>query len=116
MRYCASEKYEIIRLVEESSLSVRKTLEHLGIKHSTFYNWLKRYQEDGIDGLEDKKPAPKAVWNKIPTSHQDAIVETALDKPELSPREIAVTYTDDNAYFVSESSVYRGNPPIFNRS
>lgn len=107
MRYCASEKYEIIRLVEESSLSVRKTLEHLDIKRSTFYNWLKRYQEDGIDGLEDKKPSPKAVWNKISQDHQDAIVETALDKPELSPREIAVTYTDDNAYFVSESSVYR---------
>jgi len=107
VRYCASEKYEIIRLVEESSLSVRKTLEHLDIKRSTFYNWLKRYQEDGIDGLEDKKPAPKVVWNKIPADHQDAIVETALDKPELSPREIAVTYTDDNAYFVSESSVYR---------
>lgn len=107
MRYCASEKYEIIRLVEESSLSVRKTLEHLDIKRSTFYNWLKRYQEDGIDGLEDKKPSPKLVWNKIPQDHEDAIVETALEKPELSPREIAVTYTDDNAYFVSESSVYR---------
>jgi transposase InsO family protein len=107
MRYSASEKYEIIRLVEQSSLSVRKTLEHLDIKRSTFYNWLKRYQEDGIDGLEDKKPSPKAVWNKIPQDHQDAIVETALDKPELSPREIAVTYTDDKAYFVSESSVYR---------
>ena len=26
---------------------------------------------------------------------------------QLSPRELAVTYTDDNAYFVSESSVYR---------
>jgi putative transposase len=30
-----------------------------------------------------------------------------LDKPALSPREIAVSYTDDHAYFVSESTVYR---------
>jgi len=107
MRYPASEKYEIIRLVEESSLPVRKTLEHLDIRRSTFYNWLKRYHENGIDGLEDKKPAPEVVWNKIPQAHQDAIVEAALDKPALSPREIAVTYTDQEAYFVSESSVYR---------
>ena len=31
----------------------------------------------------------------------------ALERPELSPRELAVTFTDERAYFVSESSVYR---------
>jgi hypothetical protein len=31
----------------------------------------------------------------------------ALDRPELSPRELAVTFTDEKAYFVSEASVYR---------
>jgi hypothetical protein len=31
----------------------------------------------------------------------------ALDRPELSPRELAVTFTDERAYFVSEASVYR---------
>ena len=31
MRYPASEKLEIIRLVEQSHLSVRRTLEKLGI-------------------------------------------------------------------------------------
>ena len=31
----------------------------------------------------------------------------ALEKPELSPRELAVSFTDTEGYFVSESSVYR---------
>ena len=53
MRYSASEKLEIIRLVEGSSLSVRQTLHRLDIHKSTFYNWLKRYQDDGVEGLED---------------------------------------------------------------
>ncbi len=35
------------------------------------------------------------------------MVELALEKPELSPRELAVSYTDDKRYFISESSVYR---------
>jgi len=35
------------------------------------------------------------------------VVELALEKPELSPRELAVSYTDDKRYFISESSVYR---------
>ena len=36
-----------------------------------------------------------------------AIVDLALDEPELSPRELAVTFTDTSASFVSEASVYR---------
>ena len=107
MRYCATDKYEIIQLVQNSKLSVRQTLDRLSIHKSTFYNWLNRYQENGIDGLEDKKPIPQAVWNKITETHRDAVVELALEKPELSPRELAVSYTDDKRYFISESSVYR---------
>ena len=39
MRYPAAEKLEIIRLVEESRLPVRRTLERLGIPRATFYRW-----------------------------------------------------------------------------
>ncbi len=37
MRYPASEKREIIRLVERSYLPVRRTLDKLGIPTTTFY-------------------------------------------------------------------------------
>ena len=107
MRYSASEKYEIIQLVERSDLSVRKTLAHLDIHRSTFYNWLQRYRDEGVDGLNDMKPVTDSTWNKIPTVHRTAIIDMALAEPQLSPRELAVTYTDDKSYFVSESSVYR---------
>ena len=107
MRYSSSEKYETIQLVERSDLPVSKTLAHLDIHKSTFYNWLKRYRDGGIDGLADIKPVVDPVWNKIPATHRTAIIDLALAEPQLSPRELAVTYTDDKAYFVSESSVYR---------
>jgi putative transposase len=107
MRYSAADKYEIIQLVQNSDLSVRQTFTRFDIHKSTFYNWLRRYQENGVDGLEDKKPMPLAVWNKIFEGHREAIVDLALDKPELSPRELAVSYTDSRSYFVSESTVYR---------
>ena len=65
MRYSSSEKYEIIRLVEGSNLPVCKTLRQLNIHKSTFYNWLKRYQEHGIEGLENRKPTSTLAWNQI---------------------------------------------------
>jgi transposase-like protein len=46
MRYPASEKLEIIRLVEQSHLPVKRTLEKLGIPRSTF-----------IDGATFIRPA-----------------------------------------------------------
>ena len=39
MRYPASEKLEIIRLVEQSRLPVRQTLEKLAILPASFYRW-----------------------------------------------------------------------------
>jgi putative transposase len=107
MRYPASEKIEIIRLVEQSPLSARRTLEKLGIPRSTFNNWYDRFQTGGAEGLEDRRPMPARVWNRIPDQVRDQIIELALDRPELSPRELAVTFTDRRGYFVSESSVYR---------
>jgi transposase InsO family protein len=47
------------------------------------------------------------VWNRIPDDVRRQIVELALEWPELSPRELAVTFTDTKGYFVSEASVYR---------
>lgn len=38
---------------------------------------------------------------------REQVVALALDGPELSPRELAVRFTDTRGYFVSEASVYR---------
>ena len=107
MRYSASQKLEIIELVEQSTLSVARTLASIGIPRSTFYDWYGRYQDGGIEALEDGKPRPQRVWNKIPDEIGAAIVNLALDEPDLSPRELAVNFTDTKASFVSEASVYR---------
>jgi hypothetical protein len=38
---------------------------------------------------------------------REQIIKPALDEPTLSPRELAVRFTDTENYFVSEASVYR---------
>ena len=107
MRYPASEKLEIIRIVEQSHLPARHTLDQLGIARRTFYRWYDRFLEGGPEALEDRPSAPSRVWNRIGDDIQDQIVEMALDYSELSPRELAVRFTDEKRYFVSEATVYR---------
>ena len=107
MRYAASEKLEIIRLVEESHLSARRTLAKLGIPRTTFYRWYYRYLQRGEAGLADQSPKPKHVLNRVPDEVKRKVVKPALQETELSPGELAVTFTDQERYFVSESTVYR---------
>ncbi len=107
MRRTASEKLELIRLVEGTDLPVRETLRQLGVPRSTFYGWYQRYLALGFDGLHDKKPVHRPRWNAIPEAVQRQVLELALDRTNLSPRELACHYTDEKRYFISESSVYR---------
>ena len=107
MRYSQPEKMETIRLVEESALPVKRTLDELDINKSTFYKWYWRYKEYGYEGLADKKPVPRQFWNKIPENIKEQVVDIALEHSEKSPRELAWFITDTQEYFISESSVYR---------
>src|SRR3954463_10213727 len=107
MRYPAPEKLEIIRLVEPSALPVRQTLEKIGIPRATFYRWYDLYRGGGPEALDDRHPKPDRVWNRIPDDVRGRIIRLALDEPALSPRQLAVRFTDSEGYFVSEASVYR---------
>jgi putative transposase len=102
-----AEKMEIITLVEQSPLSVKATLKEIGIHRSTFYAWYKRYLQQGYDGLADKPVERRGCWNQLPPKEKEQIVTLALERPDLSCRELAWHITDQQGWFVSESSVYR---------
>ena len=107
MRYSQSEKMEIIKMVEESDLPIKRTLKALDVPKSTFYGWYRRYESDGFDGLEDRSSGPNRFWNRIPDAEREKVVKLALKAPEKTPRELAFDITDKEGYFISESSVYR---------
>ena len=107
MRYPASEKLEIIRIVEQAHLPAKQTLDRLGVARRTFYRWFDWYLEGGPEALEDWPSAPSRVWNRIPAEVHDQIIELSLEQSELSPRELAVRFTDEKRYFMSEATVYR---------
>ena len=108
MRYPASEKLEIIRIVEQSHLPARRTLDKLGIPRATFHRWYDRFLTGGVEALEDRSPT---AWPGVePHSRRRAGADRRTCPGQaraVSPRELAVTFTDTEGYFVSEASVYR---------
>jgi putative transposase len=107
MRYSPSDKTEIIRLVEQSTLPARRTLEKLDIPRSSFYRWYDRYQRGGPEALADRPSRPNRVWNRIPEAIRSQIVDLALDQPELSPRELAVRFNGRQ-----ECDLFRCSPSL----
>ena len=79
----------------------------MDIPRTTVYRWYERYLQRGEAGLQDQSPRPKHIWNRVPDEVKRKVVDFALKETELSPRELAVTFTDRERYFVSESTVYR---------
>ena len=96
MRYPASEKLEIIRLVERSHLPVRRTLDKLGIPATTFYRWYDRYRAVGETELEDRTSGPGRVWNRIPDNVRRQIVK-------LYQGALIMTHRDDLPRFSARS-------------
>ena len=48
----------VIRHAEEVTGNVAQTCRYFGITRQTFYVWLRRYQEKGLEGLRDKSRRP----------------------------------------------------------
>lgn len=72
-----------------------------------FYRWYEQYQTGGPEALGDRPSQPSRIWNRIPDNVRSQIITLALEQSELSPRELAVRFTDTKGYFVSEATVYR---------
>ena len=82
MKYCAEEKYEIIGLVEASSLSVRKTLKQIAVSKSSFYEWYPRYLEDGIEGLRDRTNGRISSGTESPMKSGSALSSMRWSTPD----------------------------------
>ena len=100
----AEEKTEVLARVASSSVPKRKALGELGVPRSTYYRWLRRREQQG---LEDHAGGGKRPWNRLTSREANNVLSAAREMPELSCRQLAAWVTDNMGFSVSESTVYR---------
>ena len=100
----AAEKATVISKVTSSPLPKRRALRELGIPKSTYYRWLRRQDQQGLDDLAG---GGNPAWNRLTSQEVHYVVSTARQMPELSCRQLAAWTTDNRGFSVSESTVYR---------
>jgi putative transposase len=108
MSLSASEKVEVIRMVEGSALSIRKNTGRAWYQAQQFLSLVSTLSGRRSGCPSQSFPLPPAVlWNKLPESVKEQCLEVALQHTDKSPRELAWHIGDEHHYFISESSVYR---------
>ena len=80
----AMKKKAILDKVAESNLPTKTILKQLGISRSTYYSWLKRYQEEGMAGLMDSRSGPRPQ-DEPEDGDQLEDVEMEGPKEEINP-------------------------------
>ena len=99
-----AEKAEVLDKVASSGLPKRRVLGGLGVPRSTYYRWLRRKEQQGLD---DDAGGGKPPWNRLTSQEVDCVLSAAREMPELSCRQLAAWITDNQGFSVSESTVYR---------
>jgi len=113
MRYPASEKLEIIRLVEQSHLPAKRTLDKLGIPRTTFYRWYDRYLNGGAEALDDRSPRPGRVWKAAGLVAQ-VILPVRVADPSLAQAELGFKPRySDLARIISTGRAPRGATSLY---
>ena len=103
-RMSAPEKAEVVTKVSSSPLPKRRVLRELGIPKNTYYRWLRRQDQQG---LEDRPGGDQPPWNRLTIQEERSVLLSAREMAELSCRHLAAWITDNQGFSVSESSVYR---------
>ena len=53
-----SERHEFVLLASRENAKVRQLCRQFGISSATAYKWLRRFQEQGVQGLEEHSRRP----------------------------------------------------------
>jgi putative transposase len=94
----AGAKAIILDQVESQSRGKRQVLMALGIPKSSYYRWRQGQPDSG----NRRRP-----WNRITLEEEGKVLAVAREYPELSSRQLSAWITDNEAFAVSESTVYR---------
>lgn len=97
----------VVAVVDEaksrSQMPITTALGHLGVKRSTYFRWK---QEERWHEPPSEPPPPVQAFEALPEEKQ-AVVDYALEHPEIRHRELSWRMIDDDVAYLSSSTVYR---------
>ena len=102
----AARRLAIIRHAQEVTGNVSLTCRYFGIRRQAYYTWLRRYQEGGLDGLQDRSRRPHVSPNATKAEVVGKIVYLRQSY-HFGPHKIAMYLKRYHDVEVSPSGIWR---------
>lgn len=82
------QRAELVKLYAQGILSMTDICKQFGVSRKTGYKWIRRYEENGIDGLIDESRSPKAPYRIYPESQIAKALEVKCRYSTWGPRKV----------------------------
>lgn len=79
------ERMKFMLELESGVFRFGEVCERFGVSRKTGYKWVRRYEEDGVEGLKDQSRAPHHCPHKTASAVEDRIVELRDGHPDWGP-------------------------------
>jgi transposase InsO family protein len=96
----------VLRHVEEVTGNIAMTCRYFGITRPTYYNWLRRYEAEGVDGLRDRSKRPRTSPNATSAEVVEKIVHLRRHY-HFGPEKIQMYLKRYHDVTISKSGVWR---------
>src|SRR5262249_10553493 len=83
------QRARFIREWDSGQRSVSELCDEYGISRTVGYKWIRRFQEDGVEGLRDRSRRPRASPQATPPEMIEHIVAVRMKHPTWGGRKIA---------------------------
>ena len=101
----AIQRYELIRPILNQEKTPKQVHQETAVPLSTIYWYLKRFREDGIEGLADKSHAIHSHPKWFTDAEKDTVVSYKLQHPHLTTRQIADGFTQTEGVPIDDRTV-----------
>jgi putative transposase len=85
------ERSVFIRAWEAEVFTMTELCEHFGVSRKTGYKWLKRFEEEGLDGVSDRSRAPRSCPHRTPPEVEAEIIRVRKKHNRWGPKKIIDT-------------------------
>jgi transposase len=104
----AARRLAIIRHAQEVTGNVAKTCRYYGITRQAYYKWLRRYEEQGLEGLRDRSSRPHVSPNTTKGEVVGKIIYLHQSY-HFGPHKIAIYLKRYHDIQISPSGVWRSS-------
>jgi putative transposase len=87
-RSIVEERYRFVEVVESGEYSVTEACRVFGISRPTGYKWLRRYAEEGWEGLRDRSRAPHSCPHRTSERAEREILEAWSVHSDWGPKKL----------------------------